>query len=361
MYSHRKIISLMLSLILAVMVLTSCGGGTGAANDNGTITINFAVTGSPTTNTAIAVLDEWLLPEVNTRLEDTAYQISWNMMYGATAFAAGEELTGLGSGIADMSCIVAPYESSKLPLQNISYWFPFTTTDPEIAAKVALQLTEEFPDFAAAEEEFNVKMLTWAGMQLPFNVFANFSIESLDDFQGHKIGAGGPNLEQVTACGATPVQSTASEAYTSIQTGVYDGWINDISSVVKASLFEVAPYYLKTNFGVVNNIGFGMNMDFANTLPDEVMTVIEEVFDEYPLKVADALKAEETEVTQAWIDGGGEVVEISESTLQEWAQNLAYMPAEKAAENNATEIAKRYYELMEENGHEWLYEVEWAE
>ena len=371
MKKFKSALSLVLALVM-VLSLCACGstGGNAAGDTSGdadgvkTITVNIASVGTPASNLAVKLQDEWVLPEIDRRLEGTGYAINWNKMYGATAMAAGEELAGLGNGLADIGSIVAPYEASKLPLQNISYWFPFTTGDPEIAAKVSTQLVEEYPEFAMAEEAFNVKMLTCSAMQLSFNLFTNFPVESISDFAGHKIGAGGANLATVTACGATPVQSTGAEAYTSIQTGVYEGWINDISSVVNSSLYEVAPYFVKTNFGVVNNIGYGMNKDFADKLPAEVLSVIEDVFAEYPFKVAEALKAEEEKVTQAWIDGGGTVIELDADVLSAWAQQMASMPVEKATAVDsdscpAIEICQRYYELMEENGHEWLYEVKW--
>lgn len=361
-------------VMITLLLLSGCGGsgGTpssspsegGKSDGTETITINIANVATPAGYTSVRVLDEEVLPEIENRLEGSGYAIKWNKMYGGTAMAAGEELTGLGNGLADIGSVVAPYEASKLPLQNISYWFPFTTTDPEIAAKVSLQLTEEYPEFGAAMDAYNVEMLTCSGMQLGFNLFTSFPVETLDDFAGHKIGAGGANLAAVSACGATPVQSTGAESYTSIQTGVYEGWINDIQSVVNSSLYEVAPYYIHSKFGVVNNVGMGINKDFAAKLPPEVLAVIRDVFKEYPLMIAKALKADEDAMTQAWVDAGGTIVELDESVLTEWAAQLASMPAEKAAQVNsdtcpAIEICQRYYELMEEYGHEWLYEVQW--
>ena len=43
--------------------------------------------------------------------------------------------------------------------------------------------------------------------------------------------------------GAVPVQSSLPEAYTSMQTGVYDGWIMFPSGVVNFKLYEVSKYY----------------------------------------------------------------------------------------------------------------------
>lgn len=374
MLNKNKALCLLLAMA-ASLLLSACGGdaSTPSGSTSGeetsggsskTITINIANVATPAGYTSVRVLDEWALSEVERRLEGSGYTIKWNKMYGGTAMAAGEELTGLGNGLADIGSIVAPYEASKLPLQNISYWFPFTTTDPEIAAKVSMQLTEEYPEFAAAMDAYNVEMLTCSGTQLGFNLFTSFPVEKLEDFSGHKIGAGGANLATVTACGATPVQSTGAESYTSIQTGVYEGWINDIQSVVNSSLYEVAPYYIHSMFGVVNNVGIGINKDFAAKLPTEVLTIIREVFKEYPLEVAKALKADEDAMTKAWIDAGGSMIELDEEVLVEWAAQLSSMPAEKAAQVNsdtcpAIEICQRYYELMKESGHEWLYEVQW--
>ena len=58
-----------------------------------------------------------------------------------------------------------------------------------------------------------------------YNLVTTFSWGKGEQLKGRKIAAAGPNVPWVQAIGAIPVQSNLNEAYTSLQTGVYQGWV----------------------------------------------------------------------------------------------------------------------------------------
>ncbi len=79
------------------------------------------------------------------------------------------------------------------------------------------------------------------------------------DLKGRKIAGAGLNLKWLEYAGAVPVQSRLPEAYTSMQTGVYNGWIMFPSGWVNFKLNEVAKYYTEVGFGAITWHGLTMN------------------------------------------------------------------------------------------------------
>ena len=81
-----------------------------------------------------------------------------------------------------------------------------------------------------------------------------------------------------------PVQSSLPEAYTSMQTGVYNGWIMFPSGVVNFKLHEVSKYYTEIGFGAITWHGLTINKARFAKLPKEVQDIILEVGREYEAK-----------------------------------------------------------------------------
>ena len=82
-----------------------------------------------------------------------------------------------------------------------------------------------------------------------YNLVTTFPWQKVEELKNHKIAAAGPNLPWLAPVGAVPVQSNLNEAYTSFQTGVYEGWIMFPDATVSFKLYEVAKNYTFTDFG----------------------------------------------------------------------------------------------------------------
>ena len=77
------------------------------------------------------------------------------------------------------------------------------------------------------------------------------------------------------------MQSSLPEAYTSLQTGVYNGWIMFPSGVVNFKLHEVAKIYTEIGFGAITWHGLTVNKARWAKLPKDVQDIIAEVGREY--------------------------------------------------------------------------------
>jgi len=207
------------------------------------------------------------------------------------------------------------------------------------------------------EKEYNQKFLT-ASVIDSYHMITKFPWQKLEDLKGHKIAGAGANLEWIKACGATPVQSNLAEAYTSLQTGVYDGWIMIVDATLSYKLYEPAPYYTFCDFGANPAANITINMDKFKSLPKEVQDIVLQVANEHGDVVAKGL----LEVREKNIQKMKELkINLATAPWEQkvrWAKEMPDQPNQRAAEAESKglpgiKVMGRYIELMEKAGHKF--------
>lgn len=361
--SISKMIAILISLTL-IGLLFGCGGDktSQAGKEEGakkqTIRLTVGSANTPESTSWTRIVDEYFIVEVNKRLaEKTNYQIEWVKAYGGSVAKVGEELMAVKQGLLDVSCVVVAYEASRLPLHNFTYWVPFGPPDPVLLVKVGKKIYDEFPLMKGTfEKDYNQKFLGFAVTQ-NYNMVAKFPIKTLDDLKGKKIAAVGPNLHFLEGSGAVPVQSVIPEMYTSFQTGVYEGWVMYPNTVVGLKIWEVAPYYIKgVDFGSIILTPVTVNLNTWNRLPEEVKKVFLEVGNDLCDVAAKDVRESFEKDLALWKEKGGTIVEFNPAERVKWAEMLPNTPNERAKELDAkgypaSQLLKRYFQLLEENGY----------
>ena len=79
---------------------------------------------------------------------------------------------------------------------------------------------------------------------------------------------------------------------------------------------------LKADLGAVNSKTVTVNADVWAALPDEVKTVLQDVAIEYRDHVAGIAMERAAASLDAYKDGGGTVVEMTEAARQAWADSM---------------------------------------
>ena len=95
------------------------------------------------------------------------------------------------------------------------------------------------------EKKINAKYLGRFHSMLPFTVFLNKEIKTLDDFKGLKIRVMPLYIPFLKALGAAPVTIPPSEIYTSLERGVVDGFMWPDVGMVSFGLQEVTKFDIK--------------------------------------------------------------------------------------------------------------------
>ncbi|HXF87307.1 MAG TPA: hypothetical protein VNK48_03000, partial [Xanthobacteraceae bacterium] len=235
------------TLAFAAAGALSIGAGTPAKAQ--TITLRIA-SGHPPAVVYAGQMKDYFQPELKKRVESkTKYKINWVEGYGGSIVKVAETLGGVRDGIVDIGGFCFCFEPANLPLHAFQVMLPFGPVDPIDSLRVAQDVYAKVPFLSKVfEERFNQRLLARI-TDSSYNLGTNFEWKSLGDLKGRRIAGAGLNLNWLRYAGVTPVQSSLPEAYTSMQTRVYDGWIMFPSAWVNLKLHEVGPYYTLIGFG----------------------------------------------------------------------------------------------------------------
>ena len=307
---------------------------------------------------------DFFAPEVKKRVESTTeHKIEWVDAYGGSVAKLGGVLEAVQDGILDVGFVVYPFEPTKLFLHNMGYFVPFGSPDVVMAAKIGLKVHEDFPFLREVfEKQYNQKFLG-VGTISSYHLITTFPWKGVNEIKGKKIAAAGPNLPWVKAVGAVPVQSNLNEAYTSFQTGVYQGWIMNIDATVGFKLYEVAPHFALTGFGAVPVGALAINLDRWKKLPKEVQEIMVAVGKEYNSFQAQAALAKGNRGMEIMQKANVNIYEVPFEVKASWAKAMPNIPDEKAKEAEkmgmpGSQIMKAYLDGMEKEGYKFPHRWE---
>jgi C4-dicarboxylate-binding protein DctP len=318
-YTMTKTIRMLLK-VLAFTVLA--GVGTSAMAQE-VIRLRIA-SGHPPANTYVALLRDFFVPEITKRVaEKTKYKVEFVEGYGGAMVKVADVLEGVKSGIIDIGGYNFGFEPSNLPLHAFQVMLPFGTMDPEMSLKIARAVYAKVPYLSKVfEDKFKQKLIALIADN-GYNLGTNFEWNSVADLKGQKIAGAGLNLKWLEFAGVTPVQSSLPDAYTSMQTGVYNGWIMFPSGWTNFKLYEVGKFYTEIGFGAITRHGLTINSARWAKLPKEVQDIILQVAKEYEDKTGTVNKADYPKQIAELKAHGVNVRTLPEKVRQEWANSLA--------------------------------------
>ena len=165
------------------------------AADDGNV-IDLTIASSHSTGLAwVGVLHTVVVPESNRRLEamGSPYRIHWIEAYGGSLYKYGDTLEAIEIGLTDMGWVGTLWELSKMPLQNVTYYVPFTTNDYHMMYEIMNELHRTMPAMADAWTAQNQKFLGANALD-SYHLLTNFPVDSVDDLarpQDPRAGSGG--------------------------------------------------------------------------------------------------------------------------------------------------------------------------
>jgi TRAP-type C4-dicarboxylate transport system substrate-binding protein len=304
-------------------------------------------------------MQKFFAPEVIKRVAArTKYKVEFVEGYGGAMVKVFDTLEGAQSGIIDIGGYCFCFEPSNLPLHAFQVMMPFGTMSPVMSLKIARAVYDQVPFMSKVfEDKYKQKLLAIIADN-GYNLGTTFEWNEVSQLKGQKVGGAGLNLKWLEFVGATPVQTSLPEVYTSLQTGVYNGVILFPSAYVGYKLYEPARYYTEIGFGAMTWYGLTINAARWSKIPKEVQDIILEVAREY--EVMSGTLSEKTYPLQlAELKKRGAIVRaLPEKVRQDWAQSLAAWPAQKAKELDGQGLpATRVMELTiaeaEKLGYKW--------
>ena len=291
--------------------------------------------------------------------ERTNGAITFDYSWGGALGAPPQYIEMVRTGVLDVGVFHAWLTPSKLPLALFEYVFPFGPTDPVMVVKAKEQIREEFPQFA--EDAANQNCILIANPPgCTYQFLSKEPINSLDDFKGQKCMLIGTYFGRwLSPTGAAPLVTTGFERYTMLQTGVATIDLLPLDLQYNFKVEEQAPYSTKADVLLACWVSIYMNLDTFNKLSPEVQKIFIDTGKELNMYVAEEMVPSWTEkIYKEWKEEGVVFSELPAEDKQKWASLIDDIPAEWAADMEATgrpgwEIVKRYQEITTELGYEW--------
>ena len=324
---------------------------------NATETVKLTiVAGHPPVFLWVKHFKETLVPTVDAELAKTGkYKIEWTQAYGGTVAKVGEELEAIEQGLADLGGSWSLFDAAKLPLQNVSYFTPFVTSNGELVAEVTEELQREYPEMGKLWERYN-QIYLGGGVSIDgYNLWSKFPVTKVADLAGRKIGAPGPAANWLKGTGAVGVAGNLTEYYNDLKTGVYDGVVVFFTAAAPARLHEVAPHVTIVDFGSPYGGGITFNMNRWKSLPEEVRAAVKTAVGAFRTAYYVELRARTAGAMDAVVKGGGKISELPAAERAKWANaipNVA-LPWAKGLDQQGlpgTEVLKAYMAKMKSRG-----------
>ena len=313
------------------------------------------------------VIRDYFVPEIKRRVaEETEHELRVVEGYGGSIASVVETLEAVQIGILDIGAFCTCFEPAKLFLHNFQYFVPFGPQNAQQGIKISRIVYDSNPWLE------NQLIESYGQYLLGINGFDNYHLgssvpwDTVDDLRGVKIAGAGPNLPWLAFAGVVPVQSALPDAYMSLQTGVYSGWLMYPSSYFAYKLHEPSPYYTLIGFGAMGGAAImTMNVKSLDRLPSNVQSIIREVGLEYESKAAIELDERQIQGLESLRLAGAVVRDLPEEVRTQWAESLTNFPNEMATEANSrgmpgSEVIISYIEEVTKSGFEWPidYKVE---
>ncbi|KNG94935.1 C4-dicarboxylate TRAP transporter substrate-binding protein [Pseudaestuariivita atlantica] len=279
----------------------------------------------------------FFIPEVDKRLAETGnYKMEWQEAYGGTIVKPKGVLEGVKLGLGDIGIVTTIFHNSKLPSQALSAVTPFVAPDARAVAKAIDEIAKEYPAMQAEFDKQNQVYLATGVVLDTYQLFSKQPINSLKDVEGGKVAGAGMNLRYLEGIdGAAGVRGGLTDFYNMLQTGLVDHAMLWPEAAKTFKIAEVAPYMLRADLGAVNSKTVTVNKQYWNKLPDEVKGVLQEVAVLYRDHVAGLAMDRAEASRQAYVDGGGTIVEMDPAEREAWAMAMPNIAAEWAANLDA--------------------------
>jgi TRAP-type C4-dicarboxylate transport system substrate-binding protein len=296
-----------------------------------------AIDGYPPRALWTKIFIEYYIPEVDKRLAASGkYKIEWQQSWGGQIVKPRGVLDGIKNKLGDIGIVTTVFHASKLPLNNLPYYTPFSSRNPRIVARVMDDLMAKFPSFQKQFDDQNQVALTNYSSIDNYGVFTKEPAPNVADLKGRKILAAGPNALYMKAVGAVNVLGNLTSYYNDMKTGVADGVVIWPEATITFKLVEVAPYYMESDFGTGVNKSVTVNKEVWAGLPPDVKKVLQEVAVDYREKMAQATIDLADVSIKKFKAGGGKILSLTEAQKKEWADSMPNI-----AMNLAEDVEKR--------------------
>ncbi|RJG03297.1 TRAP transporter substrate-binding protein DctP [Noviherbaspirillum sedimenti] len=247
-----------------------------------------------------------------------------------------QSLNAVNKGLAQISYIVVPAQSDKLPLAGITLLPGLGSNVVHLTAATRAVLDGNGP--IAREYAQNRIVPLMINIFPPYQMMSRKEpFDTLQSLQGRRISTGGGTLMVTLAStGATAVESAAADVYMGLQQGTVDGTMLSMASVKPYNLQEVIKSTSGNgNFGVANGI-WSIDSGVWAKLPNDHKAALRECGLKVEKELAKWIDNSMDQVKKELKAGGVKVYDYSDTEIAKIEKKL-----EVARESYVNRLVKR--------------------
>ena len=317
-------------------------------------TLNVTIAAShPVQNFWVAMMKNVFQPEVEKHLRDNGNQVrvNWRESYGGTLYKFQDTMEAVRDNLVDVGFVGTLWEGSTMPLQNLTYFAPFSGGDHGIVAGAFDKLNDTVPALKDSWNKLNIVPLS-SLITDTYHLWTNFPIKTLDDLKNRKINAPGTSANWLTGTGATPVDGALTTYYTDIQTGVSEGAISFYVGILPTRVYEVAKYITEVDLGAMYVGGIGANRErfakFPKPVQDAMVAAGKAATKAHVADVASRIEKSKAEM----IAKGAIVTKLAPAERERWIKGLPNIAKTWADSSGpaARDMLKAYFDTLRASG-----------
>ena len=265
-----------------VLAFAMAAGIAGSAMPACAETLKIIVhSGMPPVTTQVKTMESFFFPEIDKRLKASGkdFKVQWTRAWAQSLAKMEESFEATEEGIGHIGLIPWVVEPSKLPLEVVAFYLPFTSLDAALTGKAISHLHKVIPEMDAQFTKHNqVHLVTLPSEN--YHLATKFPVTKLEDLKAKKIGSTGVLANLLKGSGATIVFSNMTQAYTSIRNGVYDGYPISYNLSFPYKVYEAAPYFTIVDYAAPAGSGLSMNKTMWDKLPPHAKKIFKDVAEE---------------------------------------------------------------------------------
>lgn len=344
---YKRILSISMLLILAVMVVSGCGSdNTKGEGSDEKIVLKFADYFPDTHFMSVNGTQAWM-----EKVEElTDGQVEIKHYPGEQLGKGADTLDLVKTGAADMGNVSQGYVSGSMPLSSVVS-LPGLMDSIYQVSMASYEVVSSSP---VLEEDFlsnDVRPIFAYGSSSYEFWTTKDPIKRVSDLKGKKIRtSGGAANKHIESLGAVPASISAPEQYEALERNTIDGTLFTIDSIPSYNLNEVVNY---STVGAGGGPNLGMifiNEDVWSSLPEDVQDSMLEATDIVLEELGEKVE-EQSEKTLEEYESNGEIefIEVDEEEFKEAASPVIddWVKTNEARGLPAEETLNIYKEALE--------------
>ncbi len=270
----------------------------------------------------VKTISDFVVPESTKRAKALGHTLKWTEAYAGALYNFKNTLEGIGDGLGDVGWVGTLWEPNKLPLQNVTFYIPFVTSNVKLTADIQNQLHATIP---AMKKAFLKNNQVYLGPQTidVYVLISKTPVKSLADLKGKKFYAPGASAAWLKGTGAIGVNGGLPVYYNGIKTGVADGAIVPVTGIFPFKLHEAAPYITFVGIGGGMTGALTMNKNTYDKMPSELQKMFHDIGKEYGVLLAKRIAGfHNVSIKKLLPKGGAKISTLPLSEQKKWAAGL---------------------------------------